>query len=338
MHFSAINDLEQTSQIKTTTPDVLEKRNQFSKESVQPAVSGYSDKEQTAVCHPTSDKSVINFALNSRQDEEENNNNTIRYKTFKTNCLKWLNFELNTILKATLVLTVVCRPQLESLCLFSFSIIQCLGSALLIIKSLITLHDDVKYFYFDSKILPEIDITYLSGTVMSMTIGIKIILFLLCALHAYPTTNTLKKDHRNDIASNVVAIICGIIASFAYKKLINEGYIIIDRLGAIGISVYIVHCWLKEGIRLVKRLSYHTADEDIRKKVIETVKTQYHRFNAEIGYTSVYSIGTKYEIKQVIKLHKTSTLEEITEIHNRIEFELKKILDIDEIIWKVSIL
>ncbi|CAF4697716.1 unnamed protein product, partial [Didymodactylos carnosus] len=89
---------------------------------------------------------------------------------------------------------------------------------------------------------------------------------------------------------------------------------------------------------LVKRLSYHTADEDIRKKVIETVKTQYHRFNAEIGYTSVYSIGTKYEIKQVIKLHKTSTLEEITEIHNRIEFELKKILDIDEIIWKVSIL
>ncbi|CAF1611667.1 unnamed protein product, partial [Didymodactylos carnosus] len=54
--------------------------------------------------------------------------------------------------------------------------------------------------------------------------------------------------------------------SFAYKKLINEGYIIIDRLGAIGISVYIVHCWLKEGIRLVKRLSYRTADEDIRKK------------------------------------------------------------------------
>ncbi|CAF1411113.1 unnamed protein product [Didymodactylos carnosus] len=69
---------------------------------------------------------------------------------------------------------------------------------------------------------------------------------------------------------------------------------------------------------LVKRLSYRTADEDIRKKV--------------------YSIETKYEIEQEIKLLKTSTLEEIIEIHNRIKFELKQIQDIDKIRFENSIL
>ncbi|CAF4411091.1 unnamed protein product, partial [Rotaria magnacalcarata] len=46
---------------------------------------------------------------------------------------------------------------------------------------------------------------------MAVTIVSKAILFFLCYRIKTPTMSALSSDHQNDVASNIVALICGLI-------------------------------------------------------------------------------------------------------------------------------
>jgi divalent metal cation (Fe/Co/Zn/Cd) transporter len=72
----------------------------------------------------------------------------------------------------------------------------------------------------------------------------------------------LAEDHRNDVASNIVALACGLIgmmrfhishscfefptvlASNALRGKIKQEAIVVDPVGAIVISVYIIIAWI----------------------------------------------------------------------------------------------
>ena len=75
----------------------------------------------------------------------------------------------------------------------------------------------------------------------------------------------LAEDHRNDVASNIVALACGLIGetsvrdsrrshtalsgSYALRNRIRQEVVVVDPAGAIVISVYIILAWIRQANR-----------------------------------------------------------------------------------------
>jgi len=104
---------------------------------------------------------------------------------------------------------------------------MCAASVMVIYNSINSIANDIAYFTETNttKSLSEIDMSALPLTVMSFTIVSKAILFVLCYRIKNPTMSALAEDHRNDVASNIVALVCGLLGinkfsySFFFVKL-----------------------------------------------------------------------------------------------------------------------
>ena len=94
------------------------------------------------------------------------------------------------------------------------------ASVLVIYESINTIVSNAKYFTKKNTTatLSEIDMSALPIVVMVITAVSKSILFFLCYRVDTPTMSALAADHRNDVVSNIVALICGLIG----KKIIKE--------------------------------------------------------------------------------------------------------------------
>jgi hypothetical protein len=53
-------------------------------------------------------------------------------------------------------------------------------------------------------------------------LALKAILFILCYRINNPTMSALAEDNRNDVASNIVALVCGLIGNIRYFILYNS--------------------------------------------------------------------------------------------------------------------
>lgn len=61
--------------------------------------------------------------------------------------------------------------------------------------------------------------------------GLKLILFLLCSRERSETLNALAQDHRNDVFSNSIALICGIFGKTeAFFLFSHDSFIVYIRL------------------------------------------------------------------------------------------------------------
>jgi hypothetical protein len=90
---------------------------------------------------------------------------------------------------------------------------MCAASVMVIYNSINTITNDVAFFIETNttKTLSEIDMGALPVTVMCVTAVSKAILFILCYRVKNPTMSALAEDHRNDVASNIIALCCGLI-------------------------------------------------------------------------------------------------------------------------------
>ena len=90
---------------------------------------------------------------------------------------------------------------------------MCAASILVIYESVNTIMDDAKFFTETNSThtLSEIDMSAFPIVVMIVTAAAKAVLFLLCRRVDTPTMSALAADHINDVASNTVALICGLI-------------------------------------------------------------------------------------------------------------------------------
>lgn len=50
-----------------------------------------------------------------------------------------------------------------------------------------------------------------NGDWNSVRLGLKLMLFFLCSRESSATLNVLAQDHRNDLLSNTIALLCGIL-------------------------------------------------------------------------------------------------------------------------------
>lgn len=90
---------------------------------------------------------------------------------------------------------------------------MCAASLFVIYESAITTIDDVRYFKEKNttKTLVEINMSALPIIVMAVTAVGKFVLFFVCYRVKTPTMSALAADHQNDVLSNIVALVCGLI-------------------------------------------------------------------------------------------------------------------------------
>lgn len=117
------------------------------------------------------------------------------------------------LLKSTTYSNHLGRTRLEPIAIVILSVIMCAASVMVIYNSINTLTNDAAFFTETNttKTLSEIDMSPFPITVMCVTAASKAILFLLCSRVKNPTMSALAEDHRNDVASNLVALACGLI-------------------------------------------------------------------------------------------------------------------------------
>ncbi len=86
---------------------------------------------------------------------------------------------------------------------------------------------------------PELDMTPMLYIILGVAAGLKVLLYAYCVVLQKQSESmlALAEDHRNDIMSNVVAIVTGGIASYHHDAWW------IDPLGGILISLYIIYSW-----------------------------------------------------------------------------------------------
>jgi len=121
---------------------------------------------------------------------------------------------------------------------------MCSASVQIIFQSGQTLDQDVEYFTHrnnasSTHTLPHIDMSVVPIVAMVLTIGkldfllseknciisfkvSKAILFVLCYRVKNPSMYALAEDSRNDVASNIVALVCGLIGMIKFHIIHNR--------------------------------------------------------------------------------------------------------------------
>jgi hypothetical protein len=121
---------------------------------------------------------------------------------------------------------------------------MCSASVEVIFESGQTLSQDVEYFTHRNNAsstytLPHIDMSVVPIVAMVLTIGkldfllseknciisfkvSKAILFVLCYRIKNPTMSALAEDSRNDVASNIVALVCGLLGMIIFHIIHNR--------------------------------------------------------------------------------------------------------------------
>jgi divalent metal cation (Fe/Co/Zn/Cd) transporter len=87
------------------------------------------------------------------------------------------------------------------------------ASVFVIYESINTTINDAQFFTEKNttKQLDEIDMSAFPIVIMIVTVISKSILFFLCYRVQTPTMSALAADHRNDVVSNIVALIFGLV-------------------------------------------------------------------------------------------------------------------------------
>ncbi|UJR22712.1 hypothetical protein I4U23_025746 [Adineta vaga] len=142
------------------------------------------------------------------------------------------------------------RTRLEPIIIIILSVVMCAASFQVIMEGVRSVIEDINYFrnvsgYAYEK--PPVDINPAAISIMCITVVIKIVLSILCYQISTPTMSALAADHRNDVVATIVALVFGIIGSKAIDGEIKPRELsIIDPVGAIVISLYIIICWIPQ--------------------------------------------------------------------------------------------
>ena len=155
------------------------------------------------------------------------------------------------------------KTKLEPIAIVILSVVMSVASLLLIKESITKI---VVFSQDPDASKPNYDIVTIVITVA--TVVIKLVLFLICRKVKTPLCQALATDHRNDVLSNTVVIICGFIGSEQmYEKSGVLGLEYVDPIGAILISIYIAYSWWETGYEQITLLTGHTAKPEFLNKL-----------------------------------------------------------------------
>ncbi|CAF3541966.1 unnamed protein product [Rotaria sp. Silwood1] len=223
------------------------------------------------------------------------------------------------------------RTRLEPISIVILSVIMCSASIQVISESLQTTVNDIKmlrkYPSNSSEYVHPINMTTLPVAIMGTTIVLKLILFILCSRETSETLNVLAQDHRNDVFSNSIALICGFLSRKNPMRF--PAYLVLaDSIGAILISIYILITWIRQANQQVKHLTGHTAKPEFLQQI--TWMAFHHSSSIlKIDTVRAFHFGTYFLVEVDIVLPEDMSLKEAHNIGEELQKKIESIPEVE---------
>ncbi|KAI2494971.1 cation transmembrane transporter [Fragilaria crotonensis] len=132
---------------------------------------------------------------------------------------------------------------------------------------------------------------------------------------ADPTMSALAQDHWNDALSNGVAAIALLVA-LRYPFLWW-----VDPVGAILISLYIIHSWFSTGMEQVEQLTGKAAPSEFLEELQEMANTFDERMIVDV--CRAYHFGPKFLVEIEVVLPKDTLLFESHDLGMELQYEIE---------------
>ncbi|XP_070206734.1 uncharacterized protein [Littorina saxatilis] len=215
------------------------------------------------------------------------------------------------------------RTKLEPVSIVILSVIMAVASIEFARESVTKIIELVD----DPTALPTVEIPVF--VITGSTVVVKFILWLVCRRVNSNIVQALALDHRNDVMSNVVAIICGYLGSKEFQaKYGLHGFIYVDPGGAILISLYIIVNWCIMGRDQVKLLTGHRAEPKFLSKVLWVALNHDPDIHA-IDTVRAFHFGNDFLVDVDIVLPRDMTVETAHDIAEGLQRKLERLEEVE---------
>ena len=212
------------------------------------------------------------------------------------------------------------RTKLESVAVIIIAVVMAFASLEIIKESVMQV---VSLAGTTESSLPVVDVVTL--LISGGTVVCKLLLWLACRKVNSSVMQALAQDHRNDVVSNTVAIICGYLGSGNFQTAAGidwMGYA--DPLGAMAMSVYIVINWWRTGREHIKMLTGYTAQPEFISK-LTWVSLNHHEKILKIDTVRAFHFGNNFLVEVDIVLPMNMQLEEAHDIGESLQHRLESL-------------
>jgi cation diffusion facilitator family transporter len=159
-----------------------------------------------------------------------------------------------------------------------------------------------------------------SGAIIAVTIILKGVLFLLCFRVDSAAVRALAVDHRNDVASNLAALVFGLLGTYVWKYL--------DPIGAILLSFYIIVNWILVGREQIRNLVGHRADRRFISKLIYLSKEHSDEI-VNVDTVRAYTFGINYLVEVHIVLKPDTLLSAAHDIGESLQLKIEGLKEVE---------
>ncbi|KAK7496771.1 hypothetical protein BaRGS_00011980 [Batillaria attramentaria] len=216
------------------------------------------------------------------------------------------------------------RTKLEPVAIIILSTVMALASAVFIrecVTALVGLLDD------SDATLPSMEIS--TFVIVGSTVVIKFILWIICRRVKSSIVQALALDHRNDVCSNTVAIVCGYLGSQQFQNDFDlDGFKYVDPAGAILISLYTIYNWWQMGAEQIKLLTGRTATPEFLSKVTWMVLDHDENIR-HIETVRAFHSGNNFLVEVDIVLPETMPLGVAHDIGERLQQKLESLPEVE---------
>lgn len=215
------------------------------------------------------------------------------------------------------------RTKLEPIAIVILSVVMSLASVQLIRESA----EKIVHLHSGSGSPPTVEIPTI--VITASAIVIKFVLWLVCRRVQTSTVQALAQDHRNDVMSNSVALVCGYVGS---QELLDKtgitGLVYVDPIGAMLISIYIIFNWWRTGYGQIKLLTGHTAKPDFLKK-LTWICVNHHPKIDYVDTVRAFHFGNNFLVEVDIVLPETMSLKEAHDIGEQLQQKLERLQEVE---------
>uniref|UniRef100_A0A061S4Y4 Cdf membrane protein n=1 Tax=Tetraselmis sp. GSL018 TaxID=582737 RepID=A0A061S4Y4_9CHLO len=171
---------------------------------------------------------------------------------------------------------------------------------------------------------PDLDFGVLMYAILGATTALKIPLYFYC-IHLKDISasmGALAEDHRNDVLANATAMITAGIAAYDKSRLW-----MIDPIGALLISLYIMWSWTLITKEQLDKLVGHAAPEEFVREVAEMCEE--HHGELEVDVIRAYHFGERYTVEVEIILPGGMTVRESHDIALDLQHKIEALEDVE---------
>ncbi|CAF1599526.1 unnamed protein product [Rotaria magnacalcarata] len=223
------------------------------------------------------------------------------------------------------------RTRIEPIAILILSVLMSSASIQVISEAAKRLFVYIRYMTNHLNEMPEVNMNIkqpIPIIVMCLTIVLKIILYFSCRHVPDETIKALAQDHRNDVLSNIVALISGLLAGQAALRQIDIRFIVIDPIGAIVISIYIIISWVLQAAVHIRNLTGVTADPDFL-KLITWIVINFSPHLTKIDMVKAFHFGTDLHVEVDIGLPGDMRIQQAHDIGANLQRKLESLSEIE---------